>query len=118
MEAREGDSRQGGGTQLVDVAIDEVMIERRQRQQRGELMAYKSVDQCLTLNFFLGSSFQPDTHNPQSASTALFNESIQTAIGNVESDVEEEADWHDEGDIAQCHPTRRSEAVLTEVRSK
>ena len=88
-----------------------VVIERR-----GESTAYKSnVDQRLTLNFFQASS-HPNTHNSHRVPTVEDN---QFGVGNAESDVEKEGDWHDDvmpkDPVRQ--PTRFSEAMVIEVRS-
>jgi hypothetical protein len=84
-------------------------------------MAYKSfVDQRLTLNF-LQASFLPDrgdTHSTQGASTVLLDHNAFN-FNNVESDVEDEGEWHDELTHKEPagHPTRASEAKVLEVRS-
>ena len=59
-----------------------------------------------------------DTHNPHSASTVLLDHNVFD-FGNVESDVEDEGDWHDELTSKEnaSHPTRASEAMMIEVRS-
>lgn len=89
--------------------------------RRGKSLAYKSyVDQRLTLNFFQ-ASFIPhrdDTHSTQRSSTDFINHNAFD-FSNVESEVEEEGDWHDDLTSKENPgPSMRvSEAMSSEVRS-
>jgi hypothetical protein len=106
-ENRRGNSGREGGNDGINAS--EVAIGKR------ESMAYKSiVDQRLTLKYFQQGPNCSDTHNSHRASTVHLDEDNPFGIGEGESDVEEEDDWHDEE--TACQPTRPSEAMLIEVR--
>jgi hypothetical protein len=76
-------------------------------------MAYKSlVDQPSDFEKFSASVHpvhnlaRSNTNATKHASTVHPEENDVFGIGNLESDVEEEAgDWHDEPDITECQPT-------------